>query len=211
MKKALALLGGLVAFNVSAQVTILTDSRVEVLAVNQAINEVPKQGKGDLKIANGDNQLLLRVTALIDKNGGKERFTSVPIVAKFTANDQSLLFETPFAIRDERGVTKFEKSPSIKVTSNGQDVEIMTDLIYDQSFSLIKDYDAMLQGYNQVGGKAAIATASVTKKTTGAKVISQPQLQAESVTKTALQSDFLSMTPDQRQEFISWAVKHIND
>ena len=211
MKKALVLLGGLVAFNVSAQVTVLTDSRVEVLAVNQAINAVPKQGSGDLNIANGDNQLLLRVTALIDKNGGKERFASVPIVAKFTANDQSLLFETPFAIRDERGVTKFEKSPSLKVTSNGQEVEITTDLIYDQSFSLIKDYDAMLQRYNRSGGKAAIATVPVAKKTTEMKAVSQSQPQVESGIKINLQSDFLTMTPEQRQEFISWAVKHIND
>ncbi|MDN3684365.1 DUF2057 family protein [Vibrio sinaloensis] len=156
------------------------------LAVNQAINEVPKQGKGDLKkIANGDNQLLLRVTALIDKKNGGVRsaspqfllWLSLPLMIR------ACYLKRLFAIRDERGVTKFEKSPSIKVTSNGQDVEIMTDLIYDQSFSLIKDYDAMLQGYNQAGGKAAIATASVTKKTTGAKVISQPQLQAEGVTK----------------------------
>ena len=212
MKKSLAVV--LMAFVTSlanAQVTIQTDNRVEILAVNQNINQIPNRGKGDLKIANGENQLLLRVTALVDGNGGKSKFNSLPMVVKFTANDETLKFETPFAIRDERAVRNFEKQPSVKVTRNGQQVDVTTDIIFDQTFALIKDYDEMLAGYNQAGGKAAIQENMVRNQVVLDKPLNSSTSSTKLVSTSALQSDFLSMSPQQRQEFIAWAVKHIND
>ncbi|WP_394146299.1 DUF2057 family protein [Vibrio atypicus] len=212
IKKSLAVvLMALMSSLANAQVTIQTDKRVEILAVNQNINQLPNRGKGDLKIANGENQLLLRVTALVDGNGGKSKFNSLPMVVKFSANDETLKFETPFAIRDERGVRNFEKQPSVKVTRNGQAVDVTTDVIFDQTFALIKDYDEMLAGYNQAGGKAAIQTHAVNMKAAVAKPSTPKVSTAEFASTSTLQTDFLSMSPQQRQEFISWAVKHIND
>ncbi|MGD8117779.1 MULTISPECIES: DUF2057 family protein [unclassified Vibrio] len=194
-----------------AQVTIHTDSRIEILAVNQQLNQIPKKAKGDLKIANGHNQILLRVTAMVDGNGGKKKFNSHPMVVTFDAQNETLLFETPFAIRDQRGVSKFEKSPTVKVTSNGQSVQIVMDQIVNQSFALIHDYDAMLNDYNLAGGIAAI---SVTPTEPNIKASSASVASVnvdQKVQSKLIQRDFLSMTPSERQEFISWAVKHIND
>jgi len=83
MKKILILsIAVMMSAFAQAQVTIKTDNRVEVLAVNQTINKVPNKGKGDLKIANGDNQLLIRVTAMVDGNGGKTKFNSLPMIKR---------------------------------------------------------------------------------------------------------------------------------
>ncbi|MCG9726010.1 DUF2057 family protein [Vibrio brasiliensis] len=201
----------LVSSMANAQVTIHTDNRVEILAVNQQINQIPKKAKGDLKIANGHNQVLLRVTAMVDGNGGKQKFNSNPMVVTFDASNETLLFETPFAIRDQRGVRKFEKQPTVKVTRNGQPVTIITEQIFNQSFALIHDYDAMLEEYNLAGGVAAVSVETPTLR-------NNDKLQSDKVSKQdnsrhsgAIQSDFLSMSPAERQEFISWAVKHIND
>ncbi|KGY13453.1 hypothetical protein NM22_04510 [Vibrio tubiashii] len=195
-----------------AQVTIQTDSRVEILAVNQEINNIPKKAKGDLKIENGVNQLLIRVTGMVDGNGGKKKFNSFPLVVRFEASDQTLKFETPFPIRDERAVNRYKKSPSIKVTSAGQDVSFDTEQIFDQTFAFIKDYDAMLIEYNLSGGAASITMSNkpmhsrVPKQVLGS-VQTSGQLSIES---TGIKDEYLLMTPTQRQEFISWAVKHIN-
>ncbi|MGF1908023.1 DUF2057 domain-containing protein [Vibrio kasasachensis] len=211
MNKLLAVFLCLFSVTTHAKVTIKTDNRVEVLAVNQSINQIPNKGKGDLKIVNGDNQLLIRVTGLYDTNGGKRKFSSYPMVIRFNAQDEVLFLETPFAIRDERGVNKFKKSPSVKITSDAHAVEYKLDIIYDQTFELIKDYNAMLDVYNQSGGKAAIL----------ADFESQPKLNRPSqlVKKTqskcsdaiAIEDAFLNLTPEQRQNFISWGVQHIND
>ncbi|MGC9404252.1 YccT family protein [Vibrio genomosp. F10] len=199
-----------------AKTTIQTDSRVEILAVNQEINQIANSGKGDLKIENGQNQLLVRVTAMIDTNGGKEKFNSSPLVVTFDSADQTLLLETPFAIRDERAVNKYNRAPSVKVTSAGKDVPVSTDVITNETFALIKDYDAMLSSYNQAGGKAAIASTSVAAASIAKPVtlpeIESPKKQTKPVSKpSSLQADFLAMTPEQRQEFVSWAVKNLNN
>ncbi|MFM2590657.1 DUF2057 family protein [Vibrio sp. TBV020] len=212
MNKIFAVIAlGLMSTLANAQVTIQTDNRVDILAVNQEINAIPKKAKGDLKIENGVNQLLIRVTAMVDGNGGKSKFNSFPMVVKFEANDQTLKFETPFAIRDERGVRKFEKQPTVKVTSNGKDVPAETDLIYDQTFALIKDYDEMLEQYNLAGGVAAIVMTESTVQVTPKKTQSKTSVQSVPVSSSDIKGEFLEMTPAQRQEFISWAVKHIND
>lgn len=211
MNKFIAFIAfGLMSTFTHAQVTIQTDNRVEILAVNQAINDIPKKAKGDLKINNGTNQLLIRVTAMVDGNGGKQKFNSLPMVVKFEANDQTLKLETPFAIRDERAVTRFKKSPSVKVTSAGQPIEIETDLIFDQTFALIKDYDAMLNEYNLAGGAASIAVINEIVSTK-APVAEEPTLVQTNAASAGIRDEFLLMTPEQRQEFISWAVKHINE
>lgn len=214
MKKALTLIAlGLLSTMAHAKVTIQTDNRVEILAVNQVINSVPKQAKGDLKIENGVNQMLIRVTAMVDGNGGKQKFNSLPMVVKFEGHDETLKFETPFPIRDERAVTRFKSEPQVKVTSGGQAVTVESDIIYDQTFALIKDYDEMLHGYNLAGGKAAISVASQPQKVSSNVIVNSS---VENQGKIApsfdhIQHGFLEMTPAQRQEFISWAVKHIND
>ncbi|MCK6262630.1 DUF2057 domain-containing protein [Vibrio sp. ZSDE26] len=204
-----------------AKTTIQTDSRVEILAVNQEINQIANTGKGDLQIENGQNQLLVRVTAMIDTNGGKEKFNSSPLVVTFDVSDETLLLETPFAIRDQRGVNRYNKNPNIKVTSNGKDVETSVDIITNETFALIKDYNAMLATYNQSNGVAAISTAAAatvasttasTPKPVALPEVEAPQKQTKPVAKpSSLQADFLAMTPEQRQEFVSWAVKNLNN
>lgn len=213
MNKILTVIAlGLIGTFAHAQVTIQTDSRVEILAVNQAINNIPKRANGDLKIKNGVNQLLIRVTAMVDGNGGKKKFNSSPLVVKFEASNQTLKFETPFPIRDERAVNRFKKTPSIKVTSAGQDVSVECEQIFDHTFALIKDYDAMLTEYNLAGGSASIA---VTSQVTPAEVAIEPTYRAQTIEQpsmisSGIKGNFLLMTPTERQEFISWAVKHIN-
>ncbi|GAK82921.1 UPF0319 protein VPA1584 precursor [Vibrio ponticus] len=154
---------------------------------------------------------MVRVTGLVDTNGGKKRFASLPIVIRFNATNQILKLETPFPIRAERDIKKFKESPSIKITSNGLPVDYQMDVIENQTFAFIKDYDKMLSTYNYSGGKAAIL----------AEFESQGEI--ERVSKAALtttvkctnalaiEEAFLGMTPEQRQKFISWGVQHIND
>lgn len=194
-----------------AKVTIQTDKRVEILAVNQSINQIPNKGKGDLKIANGENQLLIRVTGLIDTNGGKEKFSSLPMVVRFNAQDQVLLLETPFPIRDKQGVAKFNKLPSVKMTSNGKALPHQLDIIYDQTFELVKDYNEMLVLYNRQGGKAAIQAEFETQTALDRPSQASTQVITNCTNALVIEEAFLEMTPEQRQKFISWGVQHIND
>ncbi|MGF1696957.1 DUF2057 domain-containing protein [Vibrio lamellibrachiae] len=217
MKKLAVLSLALCSVFAHAKTTIQTDSRVEILAVNQEINQIANKGKGDLQIENGQNQLLVRVTAMIDTNGGKEKFNSSPLVVTFDVSDETLLLETPFAIRDQRAVNKYTANPTLKITSNGQEISASTDVITNETFALIKDYDAMLASYNQSNGVAAITTSAAVTAASTPKPVTLPEIEAPKkqtnpvVKPSSLQTDFLAMTPDQRQEFVSWAVKNLNN
>ncbi|OIQ25512.1 DUF2057 domain-containing protein [uncultured Vibrio sp.] len=209
MKKLAALSLALCSVFAHAKTTIQTDSRIQILAVNQEINQVANTGKGDLQLENGQNQILVRMTGMIDTNGGKEKFNSSPMVVTFDVSDETLLLEAPYAIRDQRTVNRYNKNPTIKITSNGQDVPVSTDIITDETFALIKDYDAMLSNYNQTGGVAAISVASTDKPSTLSK--SNISIENTKFTANSLEAGFLEMTPEQRQEFVSWAVKNLNN
>ncbi|WP_070968719.1 DUF2057 domain-containing protein [Vibrio sonorensis] len=210
MKKiTLALTFLILSTSAWANITIQTDSRVEILAVNQEINNVPKKGAGDLKIENGINQILVRVTSMVDGNGGKSKFNSNPIVLVFEANDETLTLESPFAIRSERDVERFNNNVDVKISSRGQEVSKKLDVIIDKSFGIFKDYDAMLVEYNLSGSPASIAPKSTLKKEATTRVTDDtPAEVAQSLFN--MEQGFLEMTPEQRQEFVSWAVKHIN-
>ncbi|WP_047049682.1 DUF2057 family protein [Vibrio mexicanus] len=217
MKKLAILLCALISVPAFSKVTVQTDNRVEILAVNQAINDVPNIGRGDLQIENGENQLLIRVTAMIDTNGGKEKFSSLPMVVKFNASDETLKFETPYAIRDNRGVTRFKRAPEVKVTSSKGAIDVVTDNITNQTFDLIKDYNAMLANYNREGGVAAITAAPVQLPEVAPVPVHPIETAVSSkqtkpmVKPSQLQKDFMAMTPEQRQEFVSWAVKNMSN
>ncbi|WP_039948974.1 DUF2057 family protein [Vibrio ichthyoenteri] len=210
MKKILILsIAVMMSAFAQAQVTIKTDNRVEILAVNQTINQVPEKGEGDLQIANGENQLLIRVTAMVDGNGGKTKFNSLPMVIRFDAADQTLTLETPFAIRNERAVKQFSDNPSVSIMSKGQEIPYVLDTIHDQTFALLKDYNAMLSRYNQTQGKATIAPVAI-QASTVPKTPLDHQRHDDSLHKVA-ETAFMQMTPTQRQQFIAWAVQRLND
>ncbi|MGR5118393.1 DUF2057 family protein [Vibrio astriarenae] len=196
---------------VNAKVVVKTDNRVEILAVNQSLSAVAKQGKGDLQLNDGINQLLVRVTAIYDTNGGKRKFNSLPLVVKFEASDQTVLIETPFPIRDERDVSRFQSSPTVLLTSDGKTLNVEMEQVTEKSFKIIKDYDELLAQYNSTNGIASVqAQLSEEPKVEIAQAKSNKHSQSSNSEKK-LQDDFLKMTPQERQEFVSWAVKHLND
>lgn len=189
----------LMSWGASAQVTILTDNRIELLAVNTEINPILEKGE-NLKINNGINQLLVRVTAIVDGNGGKSKFVSSPIVLKFDAKDQVLELKTPFPIRDENAVRKFEKAPTLSVTSGGEDFDVIKDVIIDNEFSFFKDYDKLLEKYNLTNSIASI---------NGKPVIIESAVTSKAGVSPTIQSQFLLMSAEEQQAFMQWAMRNL--
>ena len=189
----------LMSWSALAQVTILTDNRIELLAVNTEINPVLEKGE-NLKINNGLNQILVRVTAMVDGNGGKSKFVSSPIVLKFDANDQTLELKTPFPIRDQQAVRKFEKNPTLSITSKGAEFDVTKDVIIDNEFSFFKDYDKLLEKYNLTDAIAAINSHNLKEN---AKVVSTEKVSP------SIQSQFLTMTVEEQQAFMQWAMRNL--
>jgi len=67
----------------------------------------------------------------------------------------------------------------------------------------------MLMRYNQTKGKAALVSAGSNNRLTTVE-------QSESSTNSTelnrvMETAFFEMTPSQRQQFLAWAVQHLND
>ncbi|MCG7498465.1 DUF2057 domain-containing protein [Vibrio sp. Of7-15] len=203
------ILSMLSVFTLRAEVLINFDRGVEVLAVGQH-EYTPSilSSTADFKLNNGVNQLLIRVTALVNRNGAKEKYVSQPFVMKFTASDTELLVSAPFAIRDDRGVRKFEKQPHVLLTQSGESYSFKSEMITSKEFSLFKNYNELLGKYNQSGGVASLSVIDMGSENVQITASESPDPCGKS---SGLQGDFLLMSFEGRQEFISWAVKHLHD
>lgn len=218
--RSLTLLSLFICQSLWASVQLTTEGRVEVLALNST-DTIVHVKPGEWQLPNGTNQLLVRVSGMIDTNGGKQKFNGLPLVVTFEAHDQAVTIAEPFVIRDQRGVERYKRAPSVHLHVNGQPLPYQSDEIYDQSFSLTKNYDEMLASYNELGyGKAQLRTSTLKSTATAATspapsdvvLEATPSLtdKEESRRTSRLQHDFLTLPASERQEFLSWAVKHLN-
>lgn len=196
----------LFAFSLKAEVQVNFDRGVEILAVGKHEYTPSILSSTDgFPLSNGISQLLVRVTSLVNRNGTKEKYVSQPFVMKFMASDTELVVSAPFTIRDDRGVRKFESQPHVLLTQNGESYPFKSEVIISSEFSLFKNYNELLEKYNQL---EEVASLSVTDIKTEIADINDSDPEIKSID---LQGDFLSMSIEDRQEFISWAVKHLHD
>jgi|GEM_PF-1113741 len=216
MKKlTTALLFGAMTLPIAAAELTVIDE-IEPLVLNgKELTGKDYQSSQVINLQQGQNQLLFALDQLVVEDGRRTKLVFPTVVVKFDATSSPVTLSYP-VFRHVDQAKKFRKSLDFSlVDAQGKPVDYQVELLPVKGFSQFKDYEAVMAEYNQVGGVASVSRSDSAKTHT---VNSTANMNVQTETKTttgavseSIKTDFLSMTPTQRQEFISWAVKHINE
>lgn len=170
-----------------------------------------------INLKEGQNQLLFALDQLVVEDGRRNKLVFPTVVIKFDSVSAPATLSYPVFRHVDQAKTFRTALDFSLLDAQGKAVEYQVDLLNINGFSQFNDYEAAVMEYNQVGGGASIShTDAVTSQIGSNEEIKGTSAQEEMKAAIAsssgsIKSDFLSMTPTQRQEFISWAVKHINE
>ncbi len=215
MKKLVtAFLFGVMALPISATELTIIDE-IEPLVLNgKELSRNDYQSSQVIRLQPGQNQLLFALDQLVVEDGRRNKLVFPAVVIKFDAGSSPVSLSYP-VFRHVDQAKKFRNNLDFAlVDEQGQPVEHQVDLLHIKGFSHFSDYELAVDEYNRVGGIASVTQgANVKTDTHSNQVAPQAVVQTKQVAVQAsstIKDDFLSMTPTERQEFISWAVKHIN-
>ncbi|MGF1686006.1 DUF2057 domain-containing protein [Photobacterium japonica] len=179
----------------------------------------------NVTLGNGFNQVVVRVSKLIEGQGQLEKYRSVPIVMTFEASDQTVLIEPTMRLLNSVDKSNFDANPSMKlVTKNGSAVKAKIDVLPknmtgDTSTLVGRNYQNELTTYNRSQGYAIAAAAKVapapepktfqiigagSADTQTAVAVQQPVPSGNNAM-ILMQADFLRLSDAQRLSFLKWA------
>ncbi len=102
----------------------------------------------DYTVSNGINQVVIKISKLVEKQGEKEKFNSKSYVLTFDAADTSLNFAPGMNITRSEQVEKFNSYPSFVVKdAAGRSIKTDTALL-PASSGLTRDYEKELAKFN---------------------------------------------------------------
>lgn len=148
------------SFAPQAEVGLNFNSNIVPIVVDNEESGFWAFSKPTFEVPNGTNQIVLRVSKLVDNNSGeKEKFNSDPFVVMFDAEDTDITIAMDAKVTRLIHVEKFNEDPKIKLTdSNGNIVDFKIDKL-PAILGLGRDYLKELEKYNE-DNNIQIATAT---------------------------------------------------
>lgn len=149
-----------------ADVSLTLPKSAELLVIN---------GKGALsqpqiKLDNGNNQIVFEYQTTYKSRGQEKRFNSEAIIVSFTAKDADYRLSLP-TLRSDNQADNFNNNPQVFIEdSKGNKLVIRTDTLRKEGIQLGRNYAEEMLGYNQTDSAAAIKALAPTSI-----VISLPQ------------------------------------
>ncbi|MGF1726686.1 YccT family protein [Photobacterium nomapromontoriensis] len=178
----------------------------------------------NVTLDNGLNQVVVRVSKLIEGQGQLEKYRSDPIVLTFSAKDQTVLIKPSQRIINSVDMSNFNANPMMKLTSkNGDLVDVKIDVlpknkIGDSSTVFGRNYQKELSAYNLAQGYViakpevvsqpepkAIKLIGASHATVKIPTAAEKQPVSGSNAMILLQADFIRLSAEQRQAFLKWA------
>lgn len=227
-KKLLLATGFACAFSAQAAVEVKFAPDVEAMIVNgeQTFNLL--ESTKDVTLDDGLNQIVVRVSKLVEGQGQLEKYRSVPMVLTFTAAEQHLLIKPNMRILNAVDKQNFNANPRMKLTTlNGVSIDATIDILpkeknVNTSNLLGRNYLKELALYNQSKGYALVGEGEevviahpepkalkLVKADVKASVTTVP-VAVKTVKAVSSESDikslFSQLTPEQRKAFLGWAV-----
>lgn len=200
---------------IAAEVTLKLPSEINILSING------EEGKSGLMgfissspdkiiLPNGDNQIVYDIKKIFNQGSTQsEVYQSSPLVLTFNSTDSELELSIP-PLPTPDAARRFDRSTPVKLGSkSGASIEYTNErLPLDGfSFSIKKDYSALLANYNQSSDYKHDSNSDIKPK--------PATLKSNSAVKTSskvaiLQDVFNELDDKEKQEFLSWAIKNLN-
>ncbi|WP_181314159.1 DUF2057 family protein [Photobacterium phosphoreum] len=222
-KKLLLASAMVMAHGANAAVEVSFTPDVETVIVNgqKTLNLLEKTE--DLTLDNGLNQIVVRVSKLVEGQGQLEKYRSEPIVITLTTSDQSFEVQPGARVISSIDVRNFDANPYVKlVTLNGGTIDAKMDVlpknkIGDSGAIFGRDYLKDLAYYNQSQGYAFAGEEPLVKPKLEPKQLVKIEPKAVQPVAVILPTKLVAaeqeikniysqLTPQQRKVFLGWAV-----
>ncbi|MCG3885693.1 DUF2057 domain-containing protein [Photobacterium leiognathi] len=209
-------------FCANADVNIDFSPDVETVIVNGKETLNILESTKSLSLENGLNQIVVRVSKLVEGQGNLEKYRSEPIVITFTTQDKKLMIKPKGRIINPVDVRNFNENPKmILETSDRSIIDVKMDVLPknrsgDSSTIWGRNYIKDLAYYNQSQGYMFEGQEQIVEPKTGTmklmKVDTEVAEQYISEPKNLVASEkeikliFSQLSKKQQKAFLSWAV-----
>lgn len=214
LNKLLALSCGLIAPLSFADVNIDIPRDVQILVVNGEDAGYSSFGfdyKDNLHLNDGINQVVFRVSKVVNESGNKStKFKSKPLVATFESTDSHLKLEVPNLKTLQSGYN-FDSDPSFKLGAIDGEVEYFKQGQLRTLATFGSDFVQATENFNKSSEPASLAHL-VSSSTNPIKVTAptpEKKAKVSAQANTDLKSLFLNKSYQEKQEFLSWAIKNM--
>ncbi|USH03150.1 DUF2057 domain-containing protein [Grimontia kaedaensis] len=214
------LLGSLVPFTSSAAVFVELDKDVEALVVNGEELPITIVGHRSFDLEDGNNQIVVRVSKLVQKGSEFEKFKSDPIVVTFNTADKDILLSPSQTITKLNDAKKFDEKPSFSLEDKNGTKISSQQAVLPRGPGMIRDYEREVAKFNYKQGIAVAPNTYAASLAAGEQYV-QPEPVAVQPAKQAsaplsneqslilLQADFIRLSAEEQKKFLQWAVENV--
>ncbi|OBU14727.1 hypothetical protein AYY19_02875 [Photobacterium aquimaris] len=207
----------------AVDVSFAPDVETVIVNGNKTLNLLEKTE--DLTLNNGLNQIVVRVSKLVEGQGQLEKYRSEPIVITLTVNDKQFKVVPGARVVSSIDVRNFDANPTVKlIASNGDVINAKMDVLPrnnsgDTATLFGRDYLKDLAYYNQSQGYAFAGEKPLVEPKKKPKQLVKIESPATAVEPVAivqpakmvaaeqeLKNIYSQLTPQQRKAFLGWAV-----
>lgn len=196
---------------VYADVTLQAAKEMNAVVVNgKAEGWSFIQGTNNIILPNGENQVLFQVGQIVLEDATRKKFNSIPLLIKFESKDSTIILTYP-KIRTLDQAKAFDKSPKITLkNSNGENVYFELKQLDNNGLQNFRDYEREVSNYNQIGGIASVTQARTESQLQNKAVLIKSDVKSSPEAKMVfLKNAFTALNPDEKQQFMSWGLKHL--
>ncbi len=196
------LLAGLVgaSFQAAAEVKIRLNQDIKPLVINGEEIGFSLGKKDEFTFDNGQNQVVVQVSKLVESRGEYEKFNSKPVVITFNAANTELTVSSDGTLKTTEDSKIFDKAPKVVVKdSTGKSVSTQQSML-EASNGLTRDYEKEVAAYNK---KHQIILP-------GAAAVSAPKMVETKISKPQemVQYWYGEASDSQKQAFSTWAFQN---
>lgn len=189
-----------------AAIDLRLAEEVELIALNGEEMGTRLFKKSQHELDNGLNQIVVKVAKLVRQpNGEFEKFNSNPVVITFEASEQTITLKPDATVNTVADANQFNKKPHFSLAASSGTVKFEQELL-PRGLGVTRDYEKEIARFNAQRNipinKAFIDTQFSAKPSATA----QQNVSKQASSLQAVQSQFLSLTEEERKQFLSWAV-----
>ncbi|MGF1680442.1 YccT family protein [Photobacterium minamisatsumaniensis] len=204
---------GLLSFPVAAEVTLKLPSEVNILSINgeegkNSLMSFIGSSPDNITLPNGDNQIIYEIKKIFNKGSSQsEIYQSSPLVLSFNSIDSELVMALP-SLRTQDAARRFDRSLAVELSnSSGSSIEHKNEKLPLDGFSINKDYAYLLAAYNTPSDKVTSTASKQANKLTSKQANGNTDVSSKL---TVLQDVFNQLDDNEKQDFLTWAIKNLN-
>jgi uncharacterized protein YccT (UPF0319 family) len=197
----LATAGLLISGLASAAVTVDLHRDLSALIINGEETGLRINPQSVIKLENGQNQIVVRVSKLIPKQSEFEKYYSYPAVITFTASDAKLTLRPAQVVKTQAQAKAYKMNPLMQLVGQDGDVIETEQGVLMPGNGFMRDYEKELATYNSK--HKVLNDSATTTELLGAPESTQA---APGMAQEMVRYWFVEASKKERQQFTEWAL-----